>query len=63
MALFDNGDLKELLLFVRNSNMTLEVSVTLLAVTIIQYLRTLLQGEFLCQFDMLSAEVGSATPE
>ena len=29
MALFDNGKLEELLLFIRNFNMTLEASVTL----------------------------------
>ena len=43
--------------------MTLEVSVTLKVVVNIQYLCTLVHGEALHQFDMLSDEVGSYIPE
>ena len=43
--------------------MTLEESGTLVDGANIQYLRMLVCGEALCQFDTLSDEVGSTTPE
>ena len=55
--LFDNGDPEEFLLFVRNLNMTLAASGTLEVGTKYQYLQTLVHGEALCQFKLLSAEV------
>ena len=63
MALFDKGKPDEFLFFIRNFNMTLEASGTLKADTNIQYLRALVRGEALPQFDTLSAEVGSASSE
>ena len=63
MALFDNGELGDFLWFIRNSNMTLEAPGTLRSGANIQYLCTLLRGEALRQFDILSSEVGSTTPE
>ena len=62
MYLFDNGELEEFLLLIRNFNMTLKASGTILDGTKIQYLRTLVHGE-LCQFDTLFDEVGSTTSE
>ena len=61
MVLFDNRDPDEFLLFSRNLNMNLEVSVTNNPGSEIQYLCTLVRGEVLHQYDMLSAEVGSDT--
>ena len=61
MALFDNGDPEDFLLFVRNFQMTLEESGMLAAGANIQYIRTLERGEALCQLDMLYVEVGSTT--
>ena len=63
MTLFDNIDPEEFLLFIRNFNVTLEVSGTLVAGAEIQYLPTLLCGKLLCQFDTFSDEVGSTTSE
>ena len=63
MALFDNGEPEELLLFIRNFNMTLKASGTLVAIASIQYLRTLVRLEALNQFGMMSAEVGCTTLE
>ena len=57
MALFDISNPEEFLLFVRNFNMTLKVSGTFQADTNTQYLRTLVRGEVLCQFDTLSSDV------
>ena len=62
MALFDDSETEEFLLLIRNFNMTLEASGILKPDTNIQYLCTLVRGEVLCQFDTLSAEVGSDTP-
>ena len=47
MTLFDNGNPEELLLFIRNFNMTLEVSIALVSGANIQYLLTLVRGEAL----------------
>ena len=57
MALFDNGDMEEFFLFVRKFNMTLVVSGTLVMVTKVHYIHTLVHGESLYQFDMLSYDV------
>ena len=61
MALFDNGDPEDLLLFVHNFKMTLESLETLAAKEKLQYLCAILRGEALCQFDTLFAKVGSTT--
>ena len=61
MALFDNGYPEEFLLFMRNFKMTLEASGTLAASANLQYLRTILCGEALRQFDNLCVQVGSTT--
>ena len=50
-------------MFSRNLNINLEVSVTNNSGSEIQYLCTLVRGEVLHQYDMLSAEVGSDTPK
>ena len=63
MALFDNSDPEKLLFFISNFNMTLKASRILVASAIIQYLRTLLRGEALHQFDTLSIEAGSTNSE
>ena len=63
MDLFDNGDPEEFFLFISNLNMTLQASGTYAAAADIQYLCTLLSGESLRQFDILSAEVGINTSE
>ena len=63
MALFDNGDMEEFMLFIRNFKMTLEASGTLVASANIQCLHTLVCGEALHQFDMLYSEVGINTSE
>ena len=45
MDLFDNGDLEEFLLFVRNFNMAFAASGTLAADAKVQYLCPLVRGE------------------
>ena len=50
-------------MFIRNFNMNLEASGTLKADAKIQCLRTLVRVEVLRQFDVLSAEVESASLE
>ena len=45
-----------------NLNTTLAVSGTLEASTKVQYLCTLVHGEVLCQFDLLSTDVESVNP-
>ena len=61
MALLYNGDQGDFL-FAHNFKMTLEASGTLQDAAKIQYLRTLVHGEALRQFDMLSADFKSITP-
>ena len=61
MALFDNGDPEEFLVFIRNFNTTIFASEKLVASAKIQYLCMLVHGEELCQFDTLYTEVGSTT--
>ena len=63
MTLFDTGKCERFLLLIRNFIMTLEASGLFGDGTNIQYLDTMLHGEVLRQFEMFSAEVGSATPE
>ena len=57
MSLFDNGEPEEFLLFVRNFNMNLAAAGTLEAGVKYQYLRTIVCGEALYQFDSLSDDV------
>ena len=61
MALFENGDPEEFLLFVRNFQMTLKASGTLTASAKIQYIHTLLRGEALRQLEAFSIDMGSTT--
>ena len=53
MSLFDNGNPEESLLLLHNFNMNLAATGMLETVTKIQYLRTLVCGEALHQFDLL----------
>ena len=62
-ALFDNGDLKEFLLFIIIFNMTLDMSGIILAIVEIQYLCRLVHVEVLCNFFAFHAEVVSTTLE
>ena len=57
MSLFDHGKPEEFLLFVRNSRMTLSATVMLDTYAKVQYIHTLVRGEALCQFDLLSADM------
>ena len=52
----------EICLFAHDFKMTLEASGTLHDAAKIQYVRTLVRGEVLRQFDMLSADFESITP-
>ena len=52
-----NGDPEEFLLFMHKFNMTLTASGALGAVAKVQYLCTLVRGEALRQFYLLSADV------
>ena len=52
--MFDNREPEGFLLFIHNFNMTTEASETLKAGSKIQYLRTLVCGEELHEFDVLS---------
>ena len=61
MDLFDNSDLEEFFLIIRNSNTTLESSVRILASANIKYFYMLVCGYALRQFYTLSAEVGITT--
>ena len=57
MYLFDHGEPEESLLFIHNFNMTLAETGALYMDAKIQYLRTLVYGEALRQFDLFSADV------
>ena len=59
ISLFGNGNPEEFLFFVCNFNMTLTESGTLEEGAKVQYLLTLVSGEALRQFDLLSSDVGS----
>ena len=61
MAFFDNGKPEEVLLFVNNFNMTLKALGALAATAKIQYLLTMVCGEWLCKFEIIFNEVGSPT--
>ena len=61
-ALFENGDLGEFLLLVRNSNTTLTASGILDMDAKVQYLRMLVRGETLRRFDSLSANTEGTNP-
>ena len=62
MDLFDNGEPEEFLLFVRNFNMTLAASGTLAKSAQVNYSRTLVHGEVLRQFYLLSDDVEGKNP-
>ena len=62
MAPFDNGDPEEFLLLIRNFNMNIAASGTLETAAKVQYLHTLLRGEALRKFDLMSADVESTNP-
>ena len=57
MSLFDHGEPEEFLLFVQNFQMTCAATRKIETEANIQYLRTLVRGEALRQFDVLSADV------
>ena len=57
IALFDNVDQEQFLLIFRNFNVALEVAGKLKIIVKVQYLRMIVCGEALRQFDSLSAEV------
>ena len=57
MSLFDHGEPGEFLLFIYNFNMTLAATGTLDTDANIQYLCTLVHGEELHKFEMLSSDV------
>ena len=63
MDLFDNFNQEEFLLFVRNFNMNLAASGTLVTGAKTQYLCTLVRGEALIKFDLLYADVEGANPK
>ena len=54
---FENGDPEELLFLVRNFNITLVAPGTLDMGAKNQYLLTLILGEALCKFDLLSTDM------
>ena len=62
IALFDNGDTQEFLLFVCKCNMAIKALGMLNAGAKIQYICNMVSGEALRQFDALSAEVKSTSP-
>ena len=61
MALFDNGEFDEFLLFMQNSNMMLNESWMLTDNKKLQYIRTIIRGQALHQLDTLCGQVGSTT--
>ena len=62
MALFDNGQPEDFLLFVCNFNMTMEESEMTGKDVKVQYLHRLVRGEALRQFDLLSSDVENTNP-
>ena len=58
MDLFNNGKLEDFLLFTQNFKMMLEASVTLVTNAKLQYIRTILNGEELRQFDTFCDQLG-----
>ena len=63
MALFENDELEDFLLLIRDLNMTLKESLIIVASAKIQYRCTLVHGEALHQFYMFYYELGSTTSE
>ena len=61
MALFDNGEPEELLLFIWKYQITLEASGMIAADTNIWYICRVVRGEALHQLDILSVEVLGTT--
>ena len=59
MALFDNCNLEEFLLFVQNFKIMLKALGTLAASANLQYLRMILCGKVLCKVDALSDHLGN----
>ena len=57
MSLFDHGNPEEFLLFVRNFQMTLATTGTLETEAKVHYLCTIVRGEELNQFDLLSSDM------
>ena len=62
MSLFDNEELEEFLLFVRNFNMTITESVMLEEGAKVQYLCTIIHREALRQFNSLYADMKGENP-
>ena len=62
-ALFDNGKPEKFLLFVRNFQMTIEVSGKIASGSKIQYICTLVRGKYLRQLETLSVKLESTTTE
>ena len=58
MDLFENGEPEKFIFFVQICRTTLEVSRTLTTCANIQYLRTLLHEEELCEFETLCIHSG-----
>ena len=63
MALFNNGDQEELFFKIKNFNINIKASGTLVASVNIQCLSMLVHEEAFHKFYMFSAEVGSTTSE
>ena len=61
VALFENGEPEEFLLFIREFRKTLRANGVMPEIGRIQYLCTLLCGESLFEFETLSESVGSTT--
>ena len=57
MSLFDHGETEELLLFIRKFQMTLVATGMLETEAKVQYICTLVRGEALHQFHLLSSDV------
>ena len=62
MTLHDNGDTEDFMFFVRHFNTTPAASGTLEIYAKVQYLHTLVSGELLCWFHLLSAGVEGTNP-
>ena len=62
MALFENGELEEFLLFVCNFNMTLTASQNLNTAAKVQYLCMNIRVEALRQFYLLSSDMEDTDP-
>ena len=62
IAVSNNGDPEEFLLFIHYFNMTLKAPGMLETSAKVQYLCTLVRGEVLCQFETLYDDTESTTP-